>query len=140
MGHLPDERYLAAVALGAMFFSILYNGVNFLRMGTTGLAAQAYGRGDELGLNQLLLRGLISAAAIGLMFVLLQNQLADLFFMFMEAEQNVTSLTAQYFTIRIWGAPFASNELCRFRLVAWYGPGKRSSLYSPLYEYQQHPA
>ncbi|MDG1859491.1 MAG: MATE family efflux transporter, partial [Emcibacteraceae bacterium] len=72
MGHMSHERYLAAVALGAMLFSILYNGVNFLRMGTTGLSAQAHGRDDELSLNQLIIRGSISAAIIGLIFITLQ--------------------------------------------------------------------
>jgi len=107
MGHLPHERYLAAVALGAMFFSILYNGVNFLRMGTTGLAAQAHGRGDELGLNQLVIRGCISAFTIGLLFIICQSLLSSAFFAFLEAEQSVINLTGQYFAIRIWGAPFA---------------------------------
>ncbi|MBT5073803.1 MAG: MATE family efflux transporter [Kordiimonadaceae bacterium] len=107
MGHLPHERYLAAVALGAMFFSILYNGVNFLRMGTTGLAAQAHGRDDELSLNQLVIRGCISAFSIGLLFIICQSLLSSAFFYFMEAEQSVLSLTGQYFAIRIWGAPFA---------------------------------
>lgn len=132
MGHLPHERYLAAVALGAMFFSILYNGVNFLRMGTTGLAAQAHGRDDELSLNQLVIRGCISAAAIGCIFILLQTYLADLFFMFMEAEQAVLSLTAQYFTIRIWGAPFA---LMNYVASGWLlGMGKaKEVLYIHLY-------
>ena len=107
MGHLPHERYLAAVALGSMFFSILYNGVNFLRMGTTGLAAQAQGREDELSLGRLLLRGCITAAMIGILFVFLQSLILNAFFIFIETEKQVTNLTAQYFTIRIWGAPFA---------------------------------
>ena len=107
MGHMSHERYLAAVALGSIFFSILYNGVNFLRMGTTGLTAQAHGREDELSLGKLLVRGCLSAAAIGIIFVVLQSLLINLFFMFMDAETQVTDLTAQYFTIRIWGAPFA---------------------------------
>ena len=107
MGHLPHERYLAAVALGSMFFSILYNGVNFLRMGTTGFAAQAQGREDELSLGRLLLRGCITAAMIGILFVFLQSLILNAFFIFIETETQVTNLTAQYFTIRIWGAPFA---------------------------------
>ena len=107
MGHMSHERYLAAVALGAMLFSILYNGVNFLRMGTTGLSAQAHGRDDELSLNQLIIRGSISGAIIGLIFIALQNQIADLFFMFIKTEEAVLALSREYFTIRIWGAPFA---------------------------------
>ncbi len=132
MGHLPHERYLAAVALGSMFFSILYNGVNFLRMGTTGLAAQAHGRDDELSLGKLLIRGCISASAIGLLFILMQNMLAQLFFAFMEAEEAVLSLTAQYFSIRIWGAPFA---LMNYVASGWLlGMGRaKKVLYIHLY-------
>ena len=132
MGHLPHERYLAAVALGSMFFSILYNGVNFLRMGTTGLAAQAHGRADELSLGKLLIRGCISAAAIGILFVILQSFLVNLFFMFMETEARVTDLTAQYFTIRIWGAPFA---LMNYVASGWLlGMGRaKEVLYIHLY-------
>ena len=132
MGHLPHERYLAAVALGSMFFSILYNGVNFLRMGTTGLAAQAHGREDQLSLGKLLIRGCISAAAIGLIFIILQTFIAKTFFMFMEAEQAVLSLTAQYFSIRIWGAPFA---LMNYVASGWLlGMGRaKEVLYIHLY-------
>lgn len=107
MGHMSHERYLAAVALGAMLFSILYNGVNFLRMGTTGLSAQAHGRDDELSLNQLFIRASISAAIIGLLFILLQKPIAELFFMFVDTEETLLALSSDYFTIRIWGAPFA---------------------------------
>lgn len=132
MGHMPHERYLAAVALGSIFFSILYNGVNFLRMGTTGLSAQAYGRSDDLSLNQLFIRGCISAAIIGLLFIGLQNLLAHFFFMFMAAEESVTSLTALYFSIRIWGAPFA---LMNYVASGWLlGIGRaREVLYIHLY-------
>ena len=132
MGHLPHERYLAAVALGSVLFSLLYNGVNFLRMGTTGLAAQAHGRDDELSLNQLFIRGLISATAIGLLFILCQVLLAKLFFMFMATEPSVTALTQQYFSIRIWGAPFA---LMNYVAAGWLlGLGRaREVLYIQLY-------
>lgn len=132
MGHLPHEMYLAAVALGAMFFSILYNGVNFLRMGTTGLAAQAHGRGDELSLNQLFIRGCISAFVIGLLFVGLQSFLSAGFFYFIKAEQSVIDLAHQYFSIRIWGAPFA---LMNYVAAGWLlGMGRaKDVLYIHLY-------
>ena len=132
MGHLPHERYLAAVALGSMFFSILYNGVNFLRMGTTGLAAQSQGREDELSLGRLLLRGCITAAMIGILFVFLQSLILNAFFIFIETEKQVTNLTAQYFTIRIWGAPFA---LMNYVASGWLlGMGRaKEVLYIHLY-------
>lgn len=132
MGHMPHERYLAAVALGAMTFSILYNGVNFLRMGTTGLSAQSYGRSDELALNQLFIRGCISATFIGLIFIILQNLMISAFLGFMESEPDVTALTQTYFTIRIWGAPFA---LMNYVASGWLlGIGRaKEVLYIHLY-------
>ena len=47
VGHLPEPHYLGAVAIGAVVFSVVYFAFGFLRMGTTGLTAQAYGRGDR---------------------------------------------------------------------------------------------
>ena len=54
MGHLDHPRYLAAIAVGSTLFSFLFVGLNFLRMGTTGLAAQARGAGDADGMRAVL--------------------------------------------------------------------------------------
>ena len=54
VGHLPDSRYLAGVTLGATLFSFLYWGFGFLRMGTTGLVAQAIGRESPSDVRNLL--------------------------------------------------------------------------------------
>ncbi|MEC8937043.1 MAG: MATE family efflux transporter, partial [Pseudomonadota bacterium] len=65
VGHLPDSRYLAGVTLGATLFSFLYWGFCFLRMGTTGLVAQAIGRESPSDVRNLLGQSLIMAGVIG---------------------------------------------------------------------------
>ena len=65
MGHFPDPAYIGGVALGALVFNFIYFGLSFLRMGTTGLVAQAHGRNDEAEIENLLIRGLIIAFTLG---------------------------------------------------------------------------
>ena len=66
VGHLESPVYLGAVAIGGTIFSFLYTGVNFLRMGTTGIAAQRYGAGDFDGLRVSLGQALVVAQLIAL--------------------------------------------------------------------------
>jgi MATE family multidrug resistance protein len=71
VGHLPDSRYLGGVTLGATLFSFLYWGFGFLRMGTTGLSAQAHGRGDVDALLRLLGQSLLIGVVIGFALIAL---------------------------------------------------------------------
>lgn len=116
MGHLSGSQYLGAVALGAMVFSLLYNGLNFLRMGTTGLTAQAAGRHDSAEISRLFLRSLASAVFIGFLIMLAQFPLGKIIFLITDASHQVESLAQEYFFIRIWSAPFA---LINFVAVGW---------------------
>ncbi len=116
MGHLPDPRYLGAIALGAMVISILYNSVNFLRMATTGFTAQARGREEQASIPRIYLRASLCAVAIGIFFILMQWPVAAITFSLTGAEHNVENLAREYFMIRIWGAPFA---LMNFVAVGW---------------------
>ena len=61
LGHLPDLRFLAAVALASILFDYLFWSLNFLRLATTGLTAQARGRGDPAGATRILYRALVLA-------------------------------------------------------------------------------
>lgn len=116
MGHLPDPRYLGAIALGAMIISILYNSVNFLRMATTGFTAQARGRNERSSLPKIYLRASLCAVVIGGLFILLQWPVAEVTFSLIRADLKVENLAREYFMIRIWGAPFA---LMNFVAVGW---------------------
>jgi hypothetical protein len=74
-GHLNDPVYLGAVAVGAVVFGFLYTGVNFLRMGTTGIAAQACGADDAEGMRTALGQALVVALLIAALFIALQHPL-----------------------------------------------------------------
>jgi len=64
MGHLDSAHYLAAVAVGAIVFSFIYMGMNFLRMGTTGQVAQAFGQADHTESRTVLGQALIVALTL----------------------------------------------------------------------------
>ena len=70
-GHLESPVYLGAVAIGGTIFTFLYMGMNFLRMGTTGIAAQSYGADDNDGLRASLGQALVVSLAIALLILLL---------------------------------------------------------------------
>ena len=65
-GHLGNAAYIAAIAVGSMLFNVIYWVFGFLRMGTSGMTAQAYGRGDSAETILLLMRGLCVALAVAL--------------------------------------------------------------------------
>ncbi len=105
VGHLDSPVYLGAVALGAMIFSFLFWGFGFLRMGTTGLVAQAHGGHDHEGLRLWLGRGLLLALLIGSLLLLLHGPIGRLALGLSGAEGGLAPLTAEYFNVRIWSAP-----------------------------------
>ncbi len=105
MGHLPDPAFIGAVAIGAGLFSILYWGFGFLRMGTTGFVAQAFGAGDGAEVRAALRRALLVAAALALVLWLLQAPIAWIAFGLIEGSAQVETLTRTYFDWRIWSAP-----------------------------------
>ncbi len=107
MGHLDSAHYLAAVALSGIVFSFLFWGVGFLRMGTTGLTAQAFGAGRLSELKAILLRALLLAWLIACVLLSLQKIIAWLAFSLMHSSAEVDVLAVQYFDIRIWSAPAA---------------------------------
>ena len=116
IGRLPDPAYIGGVAIGALIFSFLYWGFGFLRMGTTGFAAQAHGAGDRAELRATLLRPLILAAGLGGLLILLQTPLALAAFSLLTASDQVEALAHAYYEVRIWSAPAA---LANYALVGW---------------------
>ena len=116
MGHLPDPAYIGAVAVGAMIFSFLYWGFGFLRMGTTGFTAQAFGAEDAEELRATLARPVLLGLVIGLLLIALQVLIRPLAFTLMDASDQVESLATIYFDIRIWGAP---ATLITYALLGW---------------------
>ncbi|GAB2714720.1 MATE family efflux transporter [Halomonas garicola] len=117
VGHLPDSRYLAAVTLGATLFSFLYWGFGFLRMGTTGLTAQAVGRDDGQTVKNLLGQALIMAAAIGGLLVLLGSPLVSFGLWLLDASPSATPLAQAYADIRLLSAPAV---LANYAILGWF--------------------
>ncbi len=105
MGRLENEQYLGAIAIGGVIFGFVYWGFSFLRMGVTGLTAQAYGARDVEESTLLLKRGVMVALLIALLLLILQPLIAALSFYLMDAGPEVERLARSYFHIRLWAAP-----------------------------------
>jgi MATE family multidrug resistance protein len=105
MGRQDSPAYLGAVALGSLVFNFLYWGMGFLRMGTTGLTAQAYGQKDGRSQLRLLLQALLVAGLAGTLFVVLQVPIERLSFWLIPGEAEVITLAREYVYVRIWAAP-----------------------------------
>ena len=105
VGHLPDPVYLAAVAAGAQIFSVLFLGLNFLRMGTTGIAAQAAGANDDEAVRRSLGQAVIVALLLGLAIIALQVPIREAAVQVIGAEPRVSEYMRRYFDVRVWSAP-----------------------------------
>lgn len=106
IGHLPDHRLLAAVNLGAASISLLYFMFGFLRMGTSGLVAQAYGAKDYALLSITYRRALILALVLGVILAMLQSPIALLSSHLADADESLKALS-DYLFYRLSAAPFA---------------------------------
>ncbi len=105
VGHLPDPIYIGAVALGAIIFNFLFWGFGFLRMGTTGFIAQAYGAGNIDEVRAVLARALLLAVSLGVLVVALQFPIGLLAFWAFSGSIELESLANSYFIVRVWSAP-----------------------------------
>ncbi|MES0823790.1 MATE family efflux transporter [Ruegeria sp. SCP11] len=105
VGQMGQAAPIGAVGMGAVILASIYWIFGFLRMGTTGLAAQARGAGDTAETGALLMRGLLLGGAAGLLFVLTQYWVFWGAFALSPASPEVEALTREYLEIRIWGAP-----------------------------------
>lgn len=117
VGHLPDSRYLASVTLGATLFSFLYWGFGFLRMGTTGLTAQAVGRESDTQVRNLLGQALIMAAVIGVLLIVFASPLISLGLWLLDGSETATPLAREYAEIRILSAPAV---LANYAILGWF--------------------
>lgn len=107
MGHLPEEKFIGAVAIGAVVFNFLYWGFGFLRMGTTGFVSQAYGARDYNEVANAFARAVVVGAGVGVILIILQWPVGRLALWLFEGTPEIESLTYLYFSIRIWSAPAA---------------------------------
>ncbi|MGF6984635.1 MATE family multidrug resistance protein [Paraburkholderia atlantica] len=115
-GHLDSASYLGGVALGGLFFNFVFWGFGFLRMGTTGLVAQAHGAGHGDELRNSVVRALLMAAAIGALVLLVQQPLIDYALRAIGGSDAVQRHAQVYCHARIWAAPLA---LGNYVVLGW---------------------
>lgn len=114
IGNVGTAQDLGAIAFGALIFSFVYWGFGFLRMGTTGFAAQADGAGDQEEVRAVLGRSVLLAIGLGVALILLQWPIKQVAFSLLSGSESVEQVAQSYFSIRIWGAP---ATLCTFALM-----------------------
>jgi MATE family multidrug resistance protein len=117
VGHIPDPAYIGATAVGALIFTLVFWGFGFLRMGTTGLTAQALGAADGAEVATVLGRALLLALLAGVTVIALQWPLREAAFALLHASTRVDGLARGYFDIRIWAAP---ATLANYALLGWF--------------------
>ena len=117
MGHMGSAVYLGAIAIGTMIFNIIFWGFSFLRMGTSGFTAQAYGSRNLNESVLILCRSLLVGLAGSIALILLQYPIAWIAFKLVNSTTEVESLARQYFYIRIYAAP---ATLCIYSLTGWF--------------------
>ena len=108
IGHLSQAAPIGAVGLGATILSTLYWAFGFLRMSTSGLAAQSKGAQDAVELSATLIRALVIAgiaAIAGLALIAFHRSIFALAFQIAPASPQVESLAPTFLSIRIWAAP-----------------------------------
>ena len=128
VGHLGATAYIGAIAVGGLLFNILYWNFGFLRMGTSGLTSQAYGRKDK----DAEIRVLVQAVSVGLFsalaMLILQYPIERLAFRLLDTSAEVEQYAVTYFRICIWGGPAV---LAQYGFTGWF-IGMQNSRY-PMY-------
>ena len=106
-GHLDAQAatMIGGIAIGSMLFDLLYWNFGFLRIGTGGLAAQAFGRGDRRECSRILTRALGIALASAAVLIAIQWIFVKAAFLVVDCTPEVRELASRYFFIRIWAAP-----------------------------------
>ena len=117
IGHLDKVYYLGAIAVGSIVFDFIFWGFGFLRMGTTGLVAQAFGAGDKKESRLILLRVLLVGFTVSIFILLLQWPILELSLFIVDASDEVEFYMRQYYQIRIFAAP---ATLALFGLNGWF--------------------
>ena len=117
VGHMGDAAYIGAIAVGSMMFNLVYWVFGFLRMGTSGLTAQARGRRNREEMVNMLTTSAKTAVAISTSLLILQIPLCELLLWFISPTADVRPLAVTYFYIVVWGAPAV---LGLYGLTGWF--------------------
>ncbi|NCB98147.1 MAG: MATE family efflux transporter, partial [Bacteroidia bacterium] len=116
-GRLGDAAYIGSIAIATMLFDLLYWNFGFLRVGTGGLTAQAYGKRDFREAVKILIQSVGTALMAAAVIWTIQYFFFELSFIVIDTSEEVKSLASQYFYIRIWAAP---ATLSLFALKGWF--------------------
>ena len=117
VGHIANATAIGGIAIGTMLFDLLYWNFGFLRVGTSGMTAQAFGRGDRVECARLLSQS-VGIALIGAALIwLIQWLFVNLVLTLVPCSPEVASFAREYFFIRIWAAP-ATLSLMAFK--GWF--------------------
>ncbi len=118
-GHLDASAaaLIGGISVGSLMFDMLYWNFGFLRAGTGGMTAQAYGRNDRADCSAILQRGVGTALLLSLAVLLLQWPFEQLMHLFVNSSDEVWTLAVKYFRIRIWAAP---ATLSLMALRGWF--------------------
>ena len=105
VGHLKETAFIGAIAVANILFNVIYMSFSFLRMGTSGFTAQAYGAEDKQEQANILLRALFVAFGAGFLMILLQFAIGSIGFYLIDGGASVKEFAKEYFYIYIWAAP-----------------------------------
>ena len=116
-GHLGGAAYVGAIAVGGMLFNIIYWMFAFLRMGTSGMTAQAFGARNLTEVVNVLMRAVAVAVGMSGLLLCLQVPVRELALSIIDPSVEVAELARTYFNICVWGAP---ASLLLFVLTGWF--------------------
>lgn len=117
IGQLGDAALIGAIAVGGIIFSVLFATMNFLRSGTTGLVAQAFGAGREREEVAILFRALLLAVIIGVAAIMLQTPVLQASLWFIGGTERVQDAVLVYFSVRILAAPLT---LANYAILGYF--------------------
>ncbi|MBD5205390.1 MAG: MATE family efflux transporter [Bacteroidales bacterium] len=116
-GHLGSDVYLAAMAVGATIFNVIFMLCGFLRMGTTGLAARANGASDHLMARNVLSKALSISLLISVIVLLFRKYISSLLISLIGATPVISAAAAEYFGIVVWSVP---AQLAVMAISGWF--------------------
>ena len=117
VGHMGSAIFIAAIAVGGTMFNTMFWLFGFLRMGSSGLTAQAYGAGDRRGAQTVLARSLLLALLIGIAMIAAREPVCSLLFDLLDVDGSTASVARSYFMIVVWSAPAV---LGLYSLTGWF--------------------
>ena len=117
VGHMGRAEYIAAIAVCTTLFNMIYWVFAFLRMGTTGLVAQAWGKGETTRAHTILSQALVLGNTLGIVIVLAQTLIFEVACHFMHLTEHLKEHVLAYAQIGVWGAP---AMLSQYALTGWF--------------------